>query len=288
MGEQCSSPKFCCFSPRRSCNVRPSGRPMNGRRIAYFVRSMTPDSLLRGMARAGQFLGAGLPGDATFPSIYRSLKVLSRLGFSPMSCIDVGAYHGEWTKIFKSVFPRSRVLMIEAQEGKRSVLQGVAISFDPDVTMEIALLGPTDGTSVEFHEMETGSSVFAESSPYQRRTVTRATRTLDAVMSAESRPSADFLKLDVQGYELEVLKGAARVLTQVEAVLLEVSLLAINAGCPTFAEVVAFLDRAGFELFDFCSQVRRNDGVLWQTDLLFLRRGSRFAPDARLTKDNWG
>jgi hypothetical protein len=57
---------------------------------------------------------------------------------------------------------------------------------------------------------------------------------------------------------------------------------------PTFAEVIAFLDRAGFQLFNFCSQVRRTDGVLWQTDLLFLRAGSRHAPEPRLTRENWG
>jgi len=261
---------------------------MNAKRAAYFIRSQLPIPALRALARVGQFMGAVVPGDSNFPSVFRSLQVLARLGFEPGFCVDVGAYHGEWTKIFKSVFPGSRMLMIEAQEGKRAVLTSVANGFGSGVELEIALLGPTDGAEVEFQEMETGSSVFAESSPYPRTSTTRQTHTLDSVLKKGDRPRADFLKLDVQGYELEVLAGASEALAQVEALLLEVSVLPVNKGCPLFAEVVAFADRAGFQLFDFCSQVRRNDGVLWQTDLLFLKKGSRYAPEPRLTRDNWG
>jgi FkbM family methyltransferase len=261
---------------------------MISKRIAYFVRSVAPTPVLRGIARAGFFFGAVVPGESTFPSIYRSLQVLERLGFDPNFCIDVGAYHGEWTKIFKSVFPRAQVLMVEAQESKRPILDQVATRFDGEVTTKIALLGPRDGEPVVFSEMETGSSVFAEQSPYERKTVNKTTQALDTLLSEGAHPRADFLKLDVQGYELEVLKGASRVLGEVEALLLETSLVPINAGCPLFAEVVAFVAGAGFRLFDFCSQVRRADGVLWQTDLLFLREGSRYLPDPRLTKENWG
>jgi hypothetical protein len=69
---------------------------------------------------------------------------------------------------------------------------------------------------------------------------------------------------------------------------MEVSLVPVNSGCPLFAEVVAFLGEHGFAVFDFCSQVRRRDGVLWQTDLLFLRANSLFAPKPELTRENWG
>lgn len=260
---------------------------MNTKQVAYFLRSLTPAPVREGLARAGQFIAAGLPHDPNFPSVYRSLNVLARLGFRPNFCVDVGAYHGEWTKIFKSVFPGTRIFMVEAQEAKRPILERVAAGFG-DVSMEIALLGPREGEQVRFHEMETGSSVFAESSPYQRKTTERTTRTLDGIVSAAALPRVDFLKLDVQGYELEVLKGAPRILQQAEAVLMETSLVPVNAGCPPFAEVIASMATAGFRLFDFCSQVRRTDGVLWQTDLLFLREGSPFLPDPQLTKENWG
>jgi hypothetical protein len=69
---------------------------------------------------------------------------------------------------------------------------------------------------------------------------------------------------------------------------METSLVPVNSGSPLFAEVIQFLAERGFQLFDFCSQVRRTDGVLWQTDLLFLRSNSRFAPKPELTHEKWG
>lgn len=85
-----------------------------------------------------------------------------------------------------------------------------------------------------------------------------------------------------------MLKGGSRALSGAEAVLVEASLVPVNSGCPLIADVVDYLDKRGFRLFDFCSQVRRLDGVLWQTDLLFLRSGSQFLPRAGAHKRDMG
>lgn len=95
------------------------------------------------------------------------------------------------------------------------------------------------------------------------------------------------LKLDVQGYELEVLKGSSQALRAADVVLMEASLVPINDGCPLIGEVMSFMYDHRFRVFDFCSQIRRADGVLWQTDLLFLKAGSGITPDPRLTHENW-
>jgi FkbM family methyltransferase len=258
------------------------------KQLAQFVRSITPRAMRRSAARVGNYLTADMQGSIAFPSIELSLKTLRSLGFEPGFCVDVGAYRGEWTQLFKSIFPDTRVLMVEPQDGKRMILQGVAAEFGESVQYENALLAATDDQPVTFHEMETGSSVFEETSPYPRVDVQKTTRTLDTLLSLRPYPPIDMLKLDVQGSELEVLKGGTRALEKAHAVLLEASLVPVNAGCPPFSEVVGFLSNCGFRLFDFCSQVRRKDGVLWQTDLLFLRTDSPYAARPELTKDNWG
>ena len=89
---------------------------------------------------------------------------------------------------------------------------------------------------------------------------------------------SEFLKLDVQGYELEVLKGASKLLSHVEFVYLEASLIQVNSGCPDILEVLNFMRDKGFKLIDFCSQTRRKDGALWQADLLFVSNKSDFVP----------
>jgi FkbM family methyltransferase len=219
-------------------------------------------------------------------TVERALKSLRKRGFRPAFAVDVGAYHGEWTTAFKGIFADARVLMIDALDDKRPVLEATVARLGPSVDFRIALLGPRAGVSVRFVEMESGSSVYEEQSPYPRRVVEKTATTLDAVLASCDRP-VDFLKLDVQGYELEVLKGGEHVLSQPEAVLLEASLVPTNAGTPLVADVVRFMDDRGFRLVDVCGEIRRRDGVLWQADLLFLRTTSRLMPAAGLTEDNW-
>jgi FkbM family methyltransferase len=248
------------------------------------VRRRTPRALRPVLVRLGRFFDTA----PRFPSQEGAFRTLRSLGWAPRTCIDVGAYHGEWAQQFRAVFPEARVLMIEAQTTQEARLQATVAAAPQQLAYEIALLGAEDGREVEFVEMETGSSVFEESSPYPRRRVRKCLTTLDTLLSRHPGfRAAQALKLDTQGYELEVLRGASKLLAHAEVVLLEVSLLAINRGAPSFAEVVAFMQARGFEIFDFCSQIRRRDGVLWQTDLLFVRGDAIANLDAKLTEDNW-
>lgn len=243
----------------------------------------------RALVRLGGFFGALDGQTAGFPSQEAAFRALKTLGWSPRACIDVGAYHGEWAAMFLDIFPDARVLMIEAQEGKRPALEQAVAAAGGRLALEVALLGAEEGREVEFSEMETGSSVFPESSHFPRSVVRKRLTTLDHLVARRSdHGPPQCLKLDTQGYELEVLRGATHTLSLVDAVLMEVSLVPINAGCPAFADVVAFMADAGFTLFDFCSQIRRKDGVLWQTDLLFIRKAGAIRIDARLTPENWG
>jgi glycine cleavage system regulatory protein len=114
----------------------------------------------------------------------------------------------------------------------------------------------------------------------------RSLSALDELLGPDA-PRVDFMKLDVQGYELEILRGAARAMEQAQAVYLEVSLVPVNDGCPLFNEVMQFMDAKGFRLLDFCSQTRRKDGVLWQTDLMFVKTGSPLVPEPVLDGGNW-
>lgn len=98
--------------------------------------------------------------------------------------------------------------------------------------METALLGACENKEVEFIEMGTGSSVLEENNTYaQKDRVTKKTTTLDKIIeTTDAWKKIDFLKLDVQGYELEVLAGASIALKSCEFVLMEASLIPVNSG----------------------------------------------------------
>jgi FkbM family methyltransferase len=256
-------------------------------RFVRAVRDGLPGAFRRWVGRCGRFFDQPPPpAPPAPPSVEAALLALRDRGFCPRLAVDVGAYQGEWTTLFKAVFPDSAVVMVEPQEAKRGLLEAVCGRFGSAVELRTDLLGAVSGQAVKFVEMETGSSVYEEQSPYPRRVVEKTTRALDDVLGVRAG-AVDFLKLDVQGYELEVLRGAGRTLRAAQAVLTEASLVPTNRGTPLFAEVVRFLDDAGFRLADVCGLSWRKDGVLWQTDLLFVRADGPLVPDAVLTADNW-
>jgi len=95
--------------------------------------------------------------------------------------------------------------------------------------------------------------------------------TIDSLCSAfEFVP--DLIKMDVQGYELEVLKGATECLKTVKAVITEVSFKEYYRGQCQFHDILTFL--AGFNLFTSAFGINTPIGeTLEQTDMLFVRKG---------------
>ncbi|MEM1041289.1 MAG: FkbM family methyltransferase [Bacteroidota bacterium] len=246
-------------------------------RVKHLIQRTTgllPRSARHLLFRAGVVAG----GTASFPSVSSTLSYLKRRGFRPRTIVDVGAYVGNWTRMVKTLFPSARVLMVEPQADKQGALARVRAEFAPSALLQDALLGAEDDQPVEFVVMETGSSVLEEQSDhYPRTTVARRTTTLDRLVDDAGWQHVDFLKLDVQGYELEVLRGASACLPTCEFVLMEVSVVPMNLGAPTVDEVFAFMTERGFRMLDLCDQHRRHD-VLVQVDLLFINVRSSHAP----------
>jgi hypothetical protein len=108
-------------------------------------------------------------------------------------------------------------------------------------------------------------------------------RTVDDVVEKEcgGRPP-ELLKIDVQGYELWVLKGAAESLQGIKVVLLEINVLDIYTGVPLFHEVVSWLRERGWVAYDICGLIRRPlDQALWQADMIFVPLESPLRSDKR-------
>lgn len=212
------------------------------------------------------------------PNMEYCLRAAARLGLSPATLIDVGAFEGEWSALAKSIWPSSSLVMIEPNEQKQSLLQARAAQLDAQ--LRCALLGAEDGRYVEFYVMESGSSVLEERSPLSRNVERRELRTLDSVVGDIRAPA--LLKIDAQGYELEILKGASGLIPRLDAVLLEVAIIEINKGAPLLHEVVAFMKALGFVTYDIAEIHRRPlDKALNQVDVLFVREQSPLIADKR-------
>src|SRR4051794_16909565 len=214
------------------------------------------------------------------PTMWGSLQNLARIGFRPGGIIDVGANVGAWATTISSVFANCRIHMIEAQRTLEPQLQAAGFSYS------IALLGPESRPSVPFFLSGTGSSVMEEVTTFRKEEVSLPMQRLDDLGPVHTLPGPLLLKLDVQGFELEVLAGAPGTLDRTEVILSEVSLLPYNKGAPLMHEVIAYLAERDFLPYDICGGLRRSsDSALFQTDMIFVRRDSELRQQRKFWDD---
>lgn len=213
------------------------------------------------------------------------------LGFEAASVLDIGANVGNWAREAKDIFPEARFLLLEANPQHRLALEASGMAF------EIALLTAVANETRVFYTTKcpwpdtapnTGASLFRERTPCysdaHARPLHIQTHALDDVVTRHlGRECCDLIKADVQGAEIEVLRGGLQTLRNARVVLLEVSVLRYNEGAPLFSELVAFMAGLGFELLEVADHLRTADGPgapgggrLLQLDLLFAPRASTF------------
>ena len=206
------------------------------------------------------------------------LEYVAALGFEPRFIVDVGAHRGEWTAIALDSFPRAGVLMIEPQPELRSALHAFCSEHRNVRWVEVAAGARAEERYQTIWPDLQGSSFLPRPEPGRidsgEQRLARV-RTLDELLEEDGRGIPDLVKVDVQGFELQVLKGARSILGRTELIVLETSLFEFLDDIPLLREVVDFMAIHGYEIFDIAGVIRRPvDAALGQLDVAFaLRRG---------------
>jgi len=148
--------------------------------------------------------------------------------------IDAGANVGSYT-VLASGICGARTLAIEAGAiaGDRLARNVEVNGLEQLVTISLVALGPIDGTAHFTRSLDAMNKVVDTAGP---DTVAVAQRTLDGVV-ADEQPAA--LKLDVEGYEEEVLRGGSQVIAKPSLKLIELE--------TTTPNILALFERHGFE-----------------------------------------
>jgi FkbM family methyltransferase len=217
-------------------------------------------------------------GSASRPvgSMKMLLEDLHFRGFHPQSILDVGGNRGEWSRMAKSVFTKADCFLIEPQVEMKSALDAFCEEF-PGSHYFLAGAGSTPGELVlTIWDDLAGSSLLPPESQELRaggkqRSVPIIT--IDSLLEKKLLPLPQLVKLDIQGFELEALKGGVKLFGNVEVFILEVSLLEFMAGQPLFAEVITFMKDREYLVYDFPGFLRRPyDGTLGQCDICFVKQ----------------
>jgi FkbM family methyltransferase len=220
------------------------------------------------------------------PDIPESLKRLAGGGFAPQLVFDVGAFRGDFASSALAIWPTAKIACFEPLPHGRAQIETLRRRL-PNIAIHATLLGASEVESVPMHVADTSSSLLRDlhndSYPVQCFPQT----TVDAaVRGLYGGRAPGLLKLDVQGYELEVLKGSEQALAWgVRAILTEINLLDLHEGVPLLDHLVGWLAARGFVAYDICGLTRRPfDQALWQADFIFLRRDDPLRADKRYFK----
>jgi FkbM family methyltransferase len=191
-----------------------------------------------------------------------------RAGFHPRTVVDVGASNGQWSRECLHVFPDPQYLLIDPLEENRAPLDRFAQAHSR-ASFWMGVAGPEDGL-IDLNAHGDQSSVLS-STDFASAPRKVPMRSLDSFIEPLSLQGPVMLKADVQGFELEVLRGAKQLLAMTELLLLETSFVRLYDGCPLAHEVIAAVCAQGFRVHDICTYIQRpGDRRLAQADLLFV------------------
>ena len=179
--------------------------------------------------------------------------------------LDVGANEGQFIKVARALFPQASILAFEpipslnrglqsllGSSAKNAVFQ-VACGREPATrTLHLAtfgpatsLLNPTSLRIPDFPVVETNESI-----DVQVERLDRLVAGCDFVLKPY------LLKIDVQGFELEVLHGATGILPDIVAVVCEVNLAPFYEGQASFEDIYAFMRQHDFSLVNLAEPIR--------------------------------
>jgi FkbM family methyltransferase len=190
---------------------------------------------------------------------------------------DVGAHAGQFSKLFAAMAPRGRVFAFEPSGYARSVLEP-ALRWNRVRNVEIVPLGLSDaeGTSVLHTPIKKRGQLGFGLAHLGDDTGARATQeqtirltTMDAFVAERDLARLDFIKCDVEGWELHMLKGAGRTLTRFRpALFLEVVGSSLARAGATPGDIWAQLEPIGYRAAK-ARDFRPVDGFAGDGDYLF-------------------
>lgn len=197
------------------------------------------------------------------------------LDISDPVIIESGANDGTNTSIYLRMFENPTIHAVEPVPHLFQDLQS-RFSYDENVILHSNSIGHTKGqVEMNVYEDSGSSSVFESNIAHKKyggetKTNLQATITAQQTTIDNITDTVDIISLDMQGYELNALKGAEKALQTCKAILTEISFIPLYDGQPLFCDINDFLSNRGFHIYDIYIGSKGNNGEIAHCDAIFL------------------
>jgi FkbM family methyltransferase len=194
--------------------------------------------------------------------------------------VDVGANRGQFALIARKIFPRAKIVSFEPLEEPAEIFKKI-FGSDPDVILHACAIGKAQMTAAIHVTRDDDSSSLLPITKAQSDLFPAATEKetrqvlvypLSQLIDPASVSSASLLKIDVQGYELNVLQGCEDILQKFSHVYVECSFIELYKGQALAHQVIAWLEDRNFVFTSIHNLYYGKNGMAIQGDFLFSNR----------------
>lgn len=192
--------------------------------------------------------------------------------------LDVGANKGQFAVFARSRFPRARILCFEPLSKPSKILASVFAGDTQVRTIQAAIAPKSERRQINVTEHDDSSSLLEVGELQMKAFGTRQIGTeeiqcdpLSTFIGESDLGKSNLLKIDVQGYELEVLKACEPYLDRFDTVYCETSYVPLYKSQACAGEVITELQRHGLRLAGVYNQTGLSDGRALQADMIFVR-----------------
>jgi FkbM family methyltransferase len=204
--------------------------------------------------------------------MFNKLELLKHMGYVPDTILDIGAHHGHWTTRVKQIFGNSRYYLFEG-------IDYTELKQLTNVSVYNVILNDKVEEIKWYQLKNTGDSMFREKTSHFKNCepIIRQTIDLDTLMQGQFDEATNILiKIDCQGAEIPILKGATSIYSKTDFILLEIPLFGqYNEGVPNFLEHIRFMDEIGFVPYDIY-EAHFINGFNMQVDVMFINKNHEF------------
>lgn len=238
------------------------------------LKQVLPNKVIKALRGSGDF-----DKEALLNNFYLSLR---SQGFNANVIYDVGANKGLWTSKCLEFFPYSNYYLFEPQINLANEIKSKYSNNNNIQVFPFGVGNKNEELLFTIADRDDSCSFTIEESKAKElgfKQIKSKIICLDSFISENNLKNPDLLKIDAEGFDLEVLEGAVSTIqNHVEVILIEVGIMNMHIKNDALT-VMNKMNDLGFKLFEITDLNRPFNNTLWLSEFVFIRRKGKLDID---------